>query len=425
VEPVSLGKRASLDPIDFKKRPCRMPFVVLSKLRPWWFARQGLSTRDETQSPAQVLERTGWSRSVGGASPYLGLFARSGIQRKQADQAIENLEIQELPSARGCTYVLPACDFALGLRVGQGFSDESAMRTARNHLGVTEEEIRRLQDRVLEVLQGGSREPKALKEAVGDASRNLGEAGKKRGQTTTLPLALGFLQSQGRIRRVPVNGRLDQQRYAYTIWDPSPLSNFLIPREEAFADLARRYFRWIGLAQVSHFQWFSGLGVKAAKEAVAMAGAVPFHDGSEWLCLPEDRAEFEAFEVPKEPVFRLVSGLDSLFLLRRDLPNLVDESDKARSMVGEKGPQSVGGGLQDLSNHAILDRGRLVGIWEYDSFAQEIVWVSFVGKPEALTTEVGRTETFIREQLGDCRTFSLDSPESRKPVIQALRSMAI
>ena len=320
--------------------------------------------------------------------------------------------------------MLPASDYALGLKVGQGFSDESAMRTARNYLGVTDEEIRRLEECVLGALKGGALEPKALKDAVGDASRNLGDEGKKRGQTTTLPLALGFLQSQGRIRRIPVNGRLDQQRYAYTVWDPSPLFHSTYSREDAFAALAKRYFRWIGIAQVCHFQWFSGLGVKAAREAVSRAGVVPLSDGSEWLLLPDDREEYDAFEVPSEPIYRLVSGLDSIFLLRRDLPNLVEDADKARSMVGEKGPQSVGSGLQDLSNHAILDRGRLIGIWEYDSFAQEIVWVSFVGKPVALKEEVKKTETYIREQLGDCRTFSLDSPESRKPVIQALRSMA-
>lgn len=320
--------------------------------------------------------------------------------------------------------MLPSSDYALGLKVGQGFSVESAMRTAKKYLGVTDEEIRRLEDCVLDALKCGALEPKALKEAVGDASRNLGDEGKKRGQTTTLPLALGFLQSQGRIRRIPVNGRFDQQRYAYTVWDPSPLSQCVLSHEEAFAALAKRYFRWIGIAQVGHFQWFSGLGVKAAKEAVSMAGAMPLSDGSEWLLLPDEREEFEAFEVSSEPIYRLVSGLDSIFMLRRDLPNLVDYSDKARSMLGVKGPLSIGNGLQDLSNHAILDRGRLIGIWEYDSFAQEIVWVSFVGKPDALKAEVKKTETFIREQLGDCRTFSLDSPESRKPVLQALRSMA-
>jgi hypothetical protein len=33
-------------------------------------------------------------------------------------------------------------------------------------------------------------------------------------------------------------------------------------------------------------------------------------------------------------------------------------------------------------------------------------------------------ENYIREQLGDARSFSLDSPKSRTPRIEALRKMA-
>ena len=40
-------------------------------------------------------------------------------------------------------------------------------------------------------------------------------------------------------------------------------------------------------------------------------------------------------------------------------------------------------------------------------------------------TEVVRTEEFIRSQLGDARTFSLDSPKSRIPRIEALRRSAV
>src|SRR4051795_4117252 len=86
------------------------------KLRAWWFHRQGLdgSLRDAT--PAQVLERAGWARSVGGVGPYLTLFARARTTRLAADAAAAKIQIHELPSARGCTYFLPACDYALGSR---------------------------------------------------------------------------------------------------------------------------------------------------------------------------------------------------------------------------------------------------------------------------------------------------------------------
>src|ERR1700674_1246961 len=113
------------------------------KMRAWWSYRQGLDGALAGASAAALLERGGWARSVGGAGPYLTLFSRSGISREAADAAVAGLEIHELPSARGCTYVLPARDFALGLKVGQGLGKQSDMKVARK-LGVTDREIDKL-----------------------------------------------------------------------------------------------------------------------------------------------------------------------------------------------------------------------------------------------------------------------------------------
>src|SRR5512135_18195 len=200
-----------------------------TKLRACWAHRQGLDGRLAGKPVSEVLEQSGWARSVGGAGPYLTLFARSGIGRQAADDALARLEIHELPSARGCTYVVPASDFALALIVGQGFGDEG--KTALK-LGVKEAEIDKLCAAVLEALARGPLDPEELRAATGGAVRNLGEDGKKKGLTTTLPVALGRLQSAGEIRRIPTNGRIDQQRYRYALWRPNPLSRFKLSTEE-------------------------------------------------------------------------------------------------------------------------------------------------------------------------------------------------
>ena len=49
-----------------------------AKLRAWWWHRQGLDGSLRGASPAAVLERSGWTRSIGGVGPYLPLFARAG-----------------------------------------------------------------------------------------------------------------------------------------------------------------------------------------------------------------------------------------------------------------------------------------------------------------------------------------------------------
>jgi len=386
-------------------------------LRAWWWRRQGLDGTLEGASAAEVLARSGWARSVAGASPYLTLFSRAGISRAAADVAVASLEILELPAARGCTYVVPAADFALALAAGAGFGD-GEMAQARK-LGVTDREVDRLCDRTVHALAKGPLDPEALRAAVGAAARSLGDEGKKKGLTTTLPLALGRLQRAGEIRRIPTNGRLDQQRYRYARWAPNPLAGFRLSAEEVHVELARRYFGWIGVARVKDFQWFSGLGVKASQAALAPLGLVPVEPGSDLLARPEDGDALHRTKVPAKPRYALVGSIDSVSLLRRDLPSLLEPADLTRSVVGARGRCDLGA-VADLPSHAILDRGRLVGLWEYDLERERIAWWSFVKKDQALEAAVARTEAFVREELGDARAFSLDSPQSRAPRITAL-----
>src|SRR3712207_2424597 len=67
-----------------------------ARLQAWWFYRQGLMEPQPGLTSQQVLARTGWARSVGGANPYLCLFARAGISREQVEREMETQEIHEL-----------------------------------------------------------------------------------------------------------------------------------------------------------------------------------------------------------------------------------------------------------------------------------------------------------------------------------------
>ena len=390
-----------------------------SKLRAWWSHRQGLDGSLRGKKPADILERSGWARSVGGVGPYLTLFSRGRTSREAADAAAASLQIHELPTARGCTYVVPARDFGLGLTVGREFNGD--MKQAVK-LGVTEKEIDKLCDAVVKALEGGALDPDGIREATGKASRSLGDEGKKKGLTTTLPLALGRLQAEGRIRRVPTNGRLDQQRYKYVNWTPSPLAKYPASLKAAFTELARHFFRWVGPATLGELQWFAGLGVKTTKAAVESLGLVPVEPGSDRLLLPEDAAAFKAFESPGTPQYALVSGLDPITANRRELQSLIDPKDRARDVVVDASPKPLGG-LVDLPSHAILDRGQVIGLWEFDTDANEIVWTTFVRKKDkALDAAMEETQAFVRDQLGDARSFSLDSPKSRAARVKSLRS---
>jgi hypothetical protein len=385
-----------------------------AKLRAWWAHRQGLDGSLTGHSAAEVLGRTGWARSVAGAGPYLTLFSRAGLSRADIDKAVADVAIHELPAARGCTYVLPSDDYALGLQAGQTFT-ENETRVALK-LGVTGAEIAKLRTAILKALADGPLEPDAIRTTVGPAARSLGPEGVKKGITTTLPVALGSMQSEGEIRRISLNGRLDQQRYKYALWKPNPLADWKLSAEQAFVALARRYFAWTGGASLAEFQWFSGLSLKAARVAVEPLNLQPLED--ERLMLPEDRDTFEKFQPPKHPQYAVVSSLDGLNQLRRELKSLVAPEDRER--VGLEQQKSV----VDLSNHAIFDRGRLVGLWAFDTETGTIAWMSFVKPDRAMQDAVAKTEAFVRDELGDARSFSLDSPKSRAPKIAELRKAA-
>jgi hypothetical protein len=381
----------------------------------WWWHRQGLDGSVAAGTPAEVLATTGWARSVGGANPYLTLFARAGIARADVDTAVAALDIHELPAARGCTYVVPAAHFALALQVGRGAADDEL--AVLDKLGVARDEIDLLCAAVLDAVGAEPLDPARLKDQLGGAVRNLGEAGRRKGQSTTLPVALGLLQAAGEIRRVPVNGRLDQQRYGYVRWT-APSTG--LPDEAARAELARLYFRWVGPASLAHFRWFSGFSAANAKAAIADLDLVDV--GDELLLSPDLADEYEAYSAPAQPGYSLLAGTDALVLLRRDHRSLLDAADVERAAPGDK-PL---GGLADLPDHPIVDRGRVVGLWQYDMNERHIVRWSFepAEDDDVLRAAVARTEAYVRDQLGDARGFSLDSPKVRVPRIEALRAAA-
>ena len=132
-----------------------------------------------------------------------------------------------------------------------------------------------------------------------------------------------------------------------------------------------------------------------------------------WLAV----AEFRRFKCPKKPQYALVSSLDALFAARRDVRSLLDPIDQVRDIF-----KDCSSGFSDLSSHAIVDRGRLIGLWDYDVDSDAIVAATFVKRDKHLESTIRETESFVRDQLSDARSFSLDSPKSRVPRIEALRS---
>lgn len=391
--------------------------LTAERLRAWAWHKQGLDGSLAGHTAAEVLARAGWARSLGGANPYLTLFARAGIRREQVDADVLALRIHELPSARGCTYILGAEDFAWALKLGK---DSAEVFRALGKLGVDRGELTLLEEQVLHALAEAGRplDPKQLKDELGGSVRGLGGEGKRQGVATTLPTALGLLQRDGRIRRVPANGRLDQQRYAYTLWDlpPSPLD-----LDAARSELIRKYLGWTGGATLKQSQWFSGFTVAQSKAALAAVAAVEVptaHTAAKgealWM-LPDDVERLAVLDVPAEEQIQLLAGTDSLVIQRRNAADLFADGDGEATLLGATLGQQA-----DLPDHPILDGGRIIGLWQYDPARQRIAHWLFGRSSPRIEQRIAEVEAWIREGLGDFRSFSLDSPASRQERIDAL-----
>ncbi|MFD7729671.1 hypothetical protein ACFV6F_04685 [Kitasatospora phosalacinea] len=70
----------------------------------------------------------------------------------------------------------------------------------------------------------------------------------------------------------------------------------------------------------------------------------------------------------------------------------------------------------------MVDRGRIIGFWEYDPELRELVHELFVPMTPGLRAAIDAAEAFVREDLGDARGSGPDSPRSRAPRLAALRA---
>jgi hypothetical protein len=109
--------------------------------------------------------------------------------------------------------------------------------------------------------------------------------------------------------------------------------------------------------------------------------------------------------------------------MRREIAPHLDAEDAKRRVPGSEKQESAGR-LMDLPYHAVVDRGRIVGLWDWDGVKGALVWRLF-GKParelqRKAEDEADALGAYVKKDLGDVRTVSLDSPEGRVERIEVL-----
>ncbi len=393
--------------------------LTLARARCIWSHHQRLGGAGEVDSVPG-----GWIRSLGGVDPYLALLARDPkLHRADVDGLLSAGRLWVVPGVRGCIWLVPESDRALALRVSEA---QARRRLARDieKLEVPTRELDVLAQQVVAALADGPKTPKMLRSALPEgAVRSLGAAGKKIGHSTTLPTALRHLEWAGKLRRLHRGGRLDTNRYEWSLSEQDLVAGASSdPAAQALA-LAHRYFAWAGPATLGEFVAWSQLGKRIAKAAVAEAGLVEVAiEGVVELAY----ATGETLDAPVDEAVYLLPTQDNLLALRDGPARLVEGRHHERGVIGMGGRVVPLGAASWLLQRPIVHLGTIIGLWEYDPETGGIVHATFEPLAGALAERldarakmVGR---FMREELeGNAKAVAIDNERSIRKRIDALR----
>jgi hypothetical protein len=174
---------------------------------------------------------------------------------------------------------------------------------------------------------------------------------------------LGHLMLQAELDGIVCSGPRRDKQFTYALLDERAPPAASLPRDEALAELTRRYFTRRGPATPRDFAWWSGLTVTDAKRGIALVGSalerLTIGDTDYWAGTGAPRLTRQALSA------HLLPNYDEYFIGFRD-----------RSAIGHRvrDTSAVTGG-NALIPHVIVVNGELVGLWRR-AFEKERVVVS-------------------------------------------------
>lgn len=397
-------------------------------------AAQGLAAAPRTPPPpARIVADHGFVRTLGGAEAYAAVLARRGeLSRDELDAEVETGELQVIPAARGCIYLVDRPEVPRALRLADLLSRRRAERE-QEKAGIRPGELDELADRVEAALrEHGALDPTGLRKALPDgAVRSLGDAGKKVGLSSTLPPTLRQLEIAGRVARHLDGGRLDSERYRWAATDSNPFADAAVAAELAdeaalLRHLAGRWFHWIGLGTADAFAAWAGLGKRDASSAVEALGLAPVEVAGvagDWRA---DPAALEAAGGAVDGSGHLLPFEDNLLHLPGG-PGLLTDPEHLELEVpswGRRGRVALGD-TTHLGFRAVVADGRLAGFWDFDPDAGEVVVGFFAAPSAAARAQVeGKARPLghlLATGLGHGKSFSLDSDDRLRRRVEEIR----
>ena len=174
----------------------------------------------------------------------------------------------------------------------------------------------------------------------------LGDAGIR-----ATGMRLGYVVSHAELEAIVCSGPRRGRRQTYALVDQRVPPSPIFPREQALAELARRYVEGHGPAQAIDLAWWAGLTLRDARLALDAASPPLLRE------TVDGRAFFvpsRAFVAPDEPspVVHLLPNYDELLIAFRDRTDGMDPALPPPARVAA-----------EILNHVIVRDGLGVGGW--------------------------------------------------------------
>jgi winged helix DNA-binding protein len=402
--------------------------MTLAQARAVWWEKQALSGSAKG-TIANVLGSSGWLRTLGGIDVYLAARGRRpGMKRSELDAAISDGSLRIMPAARGCMYVVPAAVVA-DLRALNAVEWRKTTEKELGKIGRTIADVEALAKPVLAALKDALTTDALRKALPAGAIPSFGDAGKKIGLSSPLPLVLRLLELDGRIERTLEGGKLDSDRY---LWRKA---SWKVPagakdHDSQLANFVGAFLAFAGPVTVGQIAKWSGLAQRDVKPALEKLGArtVTIEGIGEAYVRAEDVAALKKAPTPSGAA--LLAFEDNYLVNHGGLAPVSDPKHHNISVdiFGGEKPETIGEADHVLSRTIVVD-GLIVGFWEVDPRTQGAVWHTFDPAPKALATKLDdlteQAARFIFDELGNPKTFTLDTIEevqARADRVVALRS---
>lgn len=414
-------------------QPAPLIRLTAAQARAVVFAAQELAAPPGAQL-VPTLMRTGLLRTLGGVEAYLAAKARvPSLRRAELDSAVERSELQVVPAVRGCIYLVGWRDVPRVLRLAESLSrgrDEREWEKVK----LRRRELEKVGEAVVKVLaRTGPLTTDALRKELPDGVvRSLGEAGKKVGLSSNLPPTLRLLEFEGRIERTLAGGRLDTERYLWRAARRNPFDGARLPEDpaELHGQVAEIFFRSAGLATAKQLATWSGLSQRQATEAMAKVALLPVAveglAGAAYAL--EERRELVLSGGDDSGAVAFLPFEDNVVALH-DGPALFVEPEHHEIVVprwGSAKPAKLGD-ARHVAMRALVADGKIAGFWEYDPDARAVVYGLFApvsgGARERLEGKAAELTSFIAEELGHGRSYSLDTDDALRERAAFVRTL--